>query len=75
MVGWRSWFDLSPEIFQRGDRSAWFAVHSELSGVAWLCAGEYPGDGLDLGRGVDADGLSCLGTRIDPTVIAGDRVV
>ncbi len=75
MVGWRSWFDLSPKIFQRGHRSAWFAVHSELPGIAWLCAGEYPSDGLDLGRGVDADGLSSLGTRIDPRVIAGDRVV
>lgn len=32
-------------------------------------------DGLDLGRGVDADGLSSLGTRIDPRVIAGDRAV
>lgn len=32
-------------------------------------------DGLDLVRGIDADGLSSLGIRIDPRVIAGDRVV
>ena len=49
--------------------------HSELPGIAWLCAGEYPSDGLDLGRRVDADRLSGLGTRIDPRVIAVDRVV
>ena len=39
------------------------------------CTFSMAGDGLALGRGVDADGLSSLGTRIDASVIAGDRVV
>ena len=46
-----------------------------LSTVEMNCTFLIASDGLDLGRGVDADGLASLGTRIDPRVIAGDRVV
>ena len=46
-----------------------------LGTVEMNCTFSMASDGLDLGRGVDADRLSGLGTRIDPGVIAGDRVV